>query len=82
VERITTHAQHSNISKITSFCRNRRRENSTKLTEEQQKIHALISVKTDEFQKKIKNLQLKISEVRNHVRQTKRRLNSLHHHLD
>ena len=81
MEKIVTHV-HSNISKIKSYGRNRRRENSTIINEQQQRVQQLINAKTIEFQKKVEMIQQKMKEVKKHVRQTKNRLNSFHRYFD
>jgi hypothetical protein len=73
---------HSNLFKINSYCRSRRRKNPTGISEQQQKIHQQIAAKTVEFFTKVQTLHKKLNEVKNHVKQTKSRLNSLRHYLD
>ena len=77
MEKVVTHVR-SNISKIKSYGRNRRRENSTVINEQQQRVQQLINAKTLEFQKKVEM----IKEVKKHVRQTRNRLNSFHRYFD
>ena len=81
MEKNRTHV-HANILKIKSYCRNRRQENSTSISNQQQKVHQLIMANTVEFHKKVQTLQQKLKEVKEHVKQTKNRLNSLHQYLD
>lgn len=81
MEKVVTHV-HSNISKIRSYGRNRRRENSTIINEQQQRVQQLINAKALEFQKKVEMIQQKMTEVKKHVRQTKSRLNSFQRYFD
>ncbi len=81
MEKVVTHV-HSNISKIRSYGRNRRRENSTIINEQQQRVQQLINAKALEFQKKVEMIQQKMKEVKKHVRQTKSRLNSFQRYSD
>jgi len=73
---------HSNLSKIKSYGRNRRQNNTTNISENQQRIQQQVNTNTIEFQKKVEMLQQKMKEVRSHVKQTKNRLNSFHRNLD
>jgi archaellum component FlaC len=73
---------HSNISKINSYCRNLRQKNTAGINGQQQKILEQINAKTVEFSHKVQTLREKLNEVKDHVRQTKKRLNSLHQYLD
>jgi uncharacterized protein YicC (UPF0701 family) len=79
--KIQTHL-HSNLSKINSYCRNWRQKQPTTINEKQQKIHERINAKTVEFNHQVQTLRKKLDEVKNHVKQTKKRLNSLHQYLD
>ncbi|HBE80154.1 MAG TPA: hypothetical protein DDW65_20585 [Firmicutes bacterium] len=81
MERLQTH-WHSNISKVKLNCRNRRQENTTSISEQQEKIHQLIAARTIEFQRKVKLLQEKVKEVKSNAKQTQNRLNSVHRYLD
>ncbi len=81
MEKAVTHV-HSNISKIRSYGRNRRRENSTIINEQQQRVQQLINAKALEFQKKVEMIQQKMKEVKKQVRQTKSRLNSFQRYFD
>lgn len=81
MERIIMH-QHSHISNLKSYCRNRRQTNPAGLSKEQQKIQELITIKTVEFHQKAQLIQMKLNEVKNHVKRTKNRLNNLHHSWD
>jgi hypothetical protein len=81
MERIQTH-WHSNISKVKLYCRSRRQENTTSISEQQEKIHQLIAARTIEFQRKVKLLQEKVKEVKSNAKQTQNRLNSVHRYLD
>lgn len=82
MKKMISHEHHSNVSKINSFCRNRRKENPNKSIEGQQRVQDLISLNTAEFRKKVQTLQMKLNEVKNHVRKTTDRINSLRHDLD
>jgi len=81
MKRLIIH-QHSHISNLKSYCRTRRQTNPAGLSKDQQKIQALITLKTIEFHKKAQIIQMKLSDVKNHVKQTKNRLNNLHQYLD
>jgi hypothetical protein len=81
MERIRTHS-HTNVSRIKSYCRNRRQENTTSISDKQQKVCRLITANTLEFHKKVQTLQKKLIAVKEHVKQTKNRLNFLHQYLD
>jgi enterochelin esterase-like enzyme len=79
--KIQTHL-HSNMSKIGSHSKNWRQRHPTAINEQQQKIHEQITKKTIEFYQQAQRLHEKLAEVKNHVKQTKRRLNSLHQYWD
>jgi hypothetical protein len=81
MEKVQTH-WHSNISKVRLNCRNRRQENTTSISEQQEKVHQLIAARTLEFQRKVQLLQEKIKAVKTHAKQTQNRLNSVHRYLD
>ncbi len=74
----------SNILKINSCCRNRRRENpiNMHISEQQQRVNEQIAIKTVEFQRKVQLLQMNIKEIKEHVKRTRNGLNSLHHYFD
>ena len=82
MEKLQSHL-HSNLSKVKSYCRNRRQENTmTSISEKQRNVNELIAARTVEFHKKVQTLQKKLTEVKGHVQQTKNRLNSMHQYWD
>jgi hypothetical protein len=72
---------HSNLSKINSYCRSRRLKSPTVINEKQQRIREQITAKTVELSNRVQILHEKLNEVKNHVQQSKNRLNSLHNYL-